>query len=168
MYTIHATRKLLDRVRQPIEPTPPDPTTAMGNWYATALFWKPQVALLVNERTLFPVFMPLAPAATLADRFTDTLRHVLTVYGAPVEFTGAEIAEMTDCLYAKTANRSLVGMTNEFSFLADVHRSHGDTDLVGLSLRLSRTPCGPLHKRHVTPDRELDALISAWMNPTEG
>lgn len=32
---------------------------------ATALFWKPQVALLVNEPTLLPVLMPLAPAATL-------------------------------------------------------------------------------------------------------
>ncbi len=25
--------------------------TVLGNWYATELFWKPQVALLVNENT---------------------------------------------------------------------------------------------------------------------
>jgi hypothetical protein len=33
---------------------------------------KPQVALLVNQRTLLPVFMPLAPAATLDPEAFDT------------------------------------------------------------------------------------------------
>lgn len=68
------------------------PTTALGNWYATSLFWKPQVALLVNEPTLFPVFMPLAPAATLMARFPDTLRQVLEAHGAPKPIIDAEIA----------------------------------------------------------------------------
>jgi hypothetical protein len=31
----------------------------LGSWYATVLLWKPQVALLVNEKTLLPVLMPL-------------------------------------------------------------------------------------------------------------
>jgi hypothetical protein len=62
-FTIHATKKLLDRVKQPIA-EPVEPATELGNWYATALFWKSQVALLVNERTLLPVFMPLEPATT--------------------------------------------------------------------------------------------------------
>ena len=43
-------------------------TTLLGEWYATALLWKPQVALLVNETTLLPALMPLAPAATLSTR----------------------------------------------------------------------------------------------------
>ena len=73
-FTIHATKKLLDRVKQPVV-DPLDAATELGNWYATALFWKPQVALLVNERTLLPVFMPLAPATTLAQRFPDELRR---------------------------------------------------------------------------------------------
>jgi hypothetical protein len=34
-----------------------------------ALFWKPQVVLLVNEKTLLPVLMPLAPARNLMARF---------------------------------------------------------------------------------------------------
>ena len=48
-------------------------STALGSWYATALFWKPQVALFVNESTLVPVLMPLAPAATVIDRFPAAL-----------------------------------------------------------------------------------------------
>lgn len=36
----------------------------------------------------------------------------------------------------------------------------GDLELLQLSLRLARTPCGPLFGRHVSPDRELIALAN--------
>lgn len=39
VYTIHATKKLLDRVKQPVELPVEEPSTALGNWYATVLFW---------------------------------------------------------------------------------------------------------------------------------
>jgi len=77
MFTVHATKKLLGRVRRPVMPPVVDPDTGLGNWYANVLFWRPQVALLVNERTLFPVLMPLASAATLLDRFPEALGAVL-------------------------------------------------------------------------------------------
>ena len=55
----------------------------MGQWYATAMFWKPQVALFVSEPTLLPVLVPLAPAATLLARFPQQLAAVLTAHGTP-------------------------------------------------------------------------------------
>ncbi len=67
MYTIHATKKLLERVKQPVEAPVAKPSTLLGSWYATVLFWKPQVALLVNERTLVPVLLPLGPAGRIAN-----------------------------------------------------------------------------------------------------
>ena len=45
-YTIHATKKLLDRVKKPVAEPIDVPSTMLGNWYANALMWKPQVALL--------------------------------------------------------------------------------------------------------------------------
>ncbi|MEN8233595.1 MAG: hypothetical protein ABFR89_01555 [Actinomycetota bacterium] len=163
MYSIHATKKLLDRVKQPVMPAVSEPATVLGNWYATALFWKPQVALVVNEQTLFPVLMPLAPAATLMERFPDSLRQILQARRTEADFIESEIAAMAEGRYAKTANRSVVGIMNEFRYLAEVHRAHrGVDDLLVLSLRLSETPCGPLYKRHVSPDRELDALVDSW------
>ena len=57
MYKICATKKLLDRVKQPFVESQGEPSTALGNWHATALFWKPNVALFVNDRTLLPVFV---------------------------------------------------------------------------------------------------------------
>ena len=159
-FTIHATKKLLDRVKQPVV-DPVVAATELGNWYATALFWKPQVALLVNERTLLPVFMPLAPATTLARRFPDELRRVLDAHGVDPRFVDQEIRSMGDGHYAKTASRSQVGVMNEFTFLGNVHREdHGaEDDLVALSVRLAETPMSPLYKRHVSPDHELKALV---------
>ena len=58
-------------------------TTTLGNWYATVLPWKPQIAMLVNERTLVPVLMPLAPAANLAERFPGALADILAAHGIP-------------------------------------------------------------------------------------
>lgn len=163
VFSIHATKKLLDRVKQPVTPPVSEPTTALGNWYATALFWKPQVGLLVNERTLFPVLMPLAPAATLMARFPDSLRQTLEARSVAQDFVEFEIAAMAEGRYAKTADRSVVGIMNEFSHLAEAQRAHrGLDDLVALALDLSGTPCGPLYKRRVSPDRELDAFLAIW------
>jgi len=127
------------------------------------LYWRPQVALLVNEQTLYPVLMLLAPAATLMARFPDALQQTLEVRGVPADFTEAEVAAMVDGQYAKTANRSVIGIMNQFSFLAEGYRDHRRlTDLVTLGLLLSETPCGPLYQRLGSPDRELDAAVAAW------
>jgi hypothetical protein len=163
VFSIHATKKLLDRVNRPVLPTVSEPATILGNWYANVLFWKPQVALLVNERTLLPVLMPLAPAATLAERFPEALQRVLEALGVVPAFIEVEICAMADARYAKTANRSVVGIMNEFKYLAEAYRDHrGLDDLVALAAELSGTPCGPLYSRHVSPDRELNALVFRW------
>ncbi len=164
MYTIHATQKLRDRVKPSLADPVAEPSTVLGNWYATALFWKPQVALFVNESTLLPVLMPLAPAKSLADRFPEQLGAVLNALGTDPRFVTAEIAATTDARWARTANRSVVGITNEFSFLAEVDRTHERSDnLVSMSVRLAGTPCSPLYKRHTFPDRELAALVASHL-----
>lgn len=169
MFSLHATNKLLDRVKAPVMPPVSEPTTSLGNWYGTVLFWKPQVALLVNEQTLYPVMMPLAPATTLMARFPAALQQSLEAGGVAAGFIEAEIAGMIDGQYAKTSNRSVIGIINEFSFLAKGYRDHrGLTDLVALGLLLTETPCGPLHRRHGSPDRELDAAVAAWSNTQPG
>ena len=63
MLLLRGTKKLRDRIKGSAAKPDDVSSTVLGDWFATALFWKPQVALLVNQRTLLPVFMPLAPAA---------------------------------------------------------------------------------------------------------
>ena len=159
MFSLHCTKKLLDRIKPELE-APRAGTTRLGNWYATALFWKPQMALVVNERTLLPVLLPLAPAATLAQRFPVALREVLRALDMPAEFIASEISGMGEVVYAKTANRSVLGVMNEFVYLAEGYRDQdGSIDPVGLSLRLAGTPCGPLYKGAVFPDMALRELV---------
>ncbi len=163
MYSIHATRKLLDRIKCPVADPIDEPSTMLGNWYANALFWKPQIALLVNESALLPVFLPLAPAATLADRFPEQLGLVLEAIGIPVDFVAQELLAMADSSFAKTTNRSVVGTMNDFAHLAEHDRQAGmGDDLVVLSVSLAETPCSPLYSRHTSPDREVQALVAEW------
>jgi len=160
MFTLHCTQKLLDRMGHPVG-TPVPASPRLGNWYATALFWKPQMALLVNERTLLPVMMPLAPAATLAQRFPRALKEILQALNLPVEFIDAEIGGMNEVVYAKTTNRSVVGMMNEFTFLAEAFRDRGGLlDPLALSLKLAAVPCGPLRKGAGSPDRAVRELVA--------
>lgn len=61
---------------------------------------------------------------------------------------------------APTANRSVVGVMNEFVFLANGWRTR-DVDLLGLSTQLAATPCGPLYGRNISPVREFAAHLRA-------
>lgn len=166
MFHLHCTKKLLDRIKPEIaEPEQSD--TALGNWYATAIFWKPQVALLVSEQTLLPVLMPLTPAATLARRFPSQLALVLKEHGVPSEFIAQEVWRMDKVQYVKTANRSVVGILNEFVKQAEfwlaayAYEKGDDDDLLAISAKLAETPCSPLYKGPVWPDKALHELVEA-------
>ena len=166
MFTIHATRKLLTRVKaRPVDPV--EATTVMGNWYAKLVPGRPPTAIFVNETTLVPVLVPVAPAATLASRFVEQLAAVLHALDAPGEFVDSEVAAMGDWVWSTTRNRSVVGSMNDFVFLAQHHRAAtiGDVDLVELSARLAGTPCSPLDRGHGFPDRALAALIDGAIQP---
>lgn len=161
MFTIHGTQKLRDRVKPDLVTTPLEADTAMGDWYATAVFLKPQLALFVNERTFLPVLVGLAPAKTLTARFPSALQAVLNRMGTDPRFVAAEIAAMTEARWSKTSNRSVVGVMNEFTYFAKVDR-HDDRspDLTAMALDLAQIPLGPLNKRTGFPDRELQALVA--------
>jgi hypothetical protein len=135
VFVVHGTRKFLDRMSEPASAPVEPSTTAMGNWYATLLFWKPQLALFVSESTLLPVLTPLAPAATVIDRFPAAVAAVLEAHGVHPTFVEYEIANMSDHHLTTTASRSVVGIMNEFTQLGRAYRSsNGADDLAALSL----------------------------------
>lgn len=86
MLVIHATKKLRDRLPSAPAHGGEELSTALGAWYATALFWRPHVALFVNEATLVPLLVPLAPAAGLIDRFVIEVAALLGAHGASPAF----------------------------------------------------------------------------------
>ena len=58
-------------------------------------------------------------------------------------------AEMRPAMLAKTASRQVLGVMNEFAFMAELTISTGrsdPTDLVGLSVWLANTIVGPISR----------------------
>ena len=161
MVIVRGTKKFLDRVGQ-AQTAPPKGTTVLGDWYATILFWKPQVALFVNERTLLPVLEPLAPTRTLLSRLPTTVELALSLQGLSGAFISLEIEAMREATLAKTANRSVIGMLNEFAFLGEQWRPAAG-NLLDLSLRLANVPCGPLDRTHIDPRHAVAAAVDEWI-----
>lgn len=157
---VRATKKLLRLAGPPTAPEEEHGTTLLGPWYATVLFWRPRVALLVNESTLVPILMPLAPASTLTSRIAEQVAALLTVHDAPAAIVEQERQHMRTCQLGVTTNRSVVGIMTEFARLAEIHHDADPaSDLAALAVQLGRTPCGPLYERNVSPDRELAAVL---------
>jgi hypothetical protein len=159
MLLVRATQKLRSRVKGSPVQDGDESTTALGDWFATALFWRPNVALLVNRRTLLPVYLELAPAARLLDRVPAAIEAVLEAHGVDDDFVAAEREAMRDVRIGPTNDRSVVGVMNEFAYLGKFHWADGVRDLRALSLRMAGTPLGPLQDRTGSPDRELAAVV---------
>lgn len=170
MFTVHATKKLRDRVKAETEPVIEDPSTVLGNWYATTVPGRPHRVLFVNERIRLSVLVPLAPGRTLLDRFPEHLGIVLSALGADADFVAEEVAGASDGRWAPTASRSMTGTMNEFIALLERRRRHrGEEDVVVLSTYLAGIPCTPLYDSHVYPERELAALVTTRTEtPTQG
>ena len=134
-------------------------TTMLGDWFVNALFWKPQVALFVNARTMLPVFVPLAPAATLLDRAPSMIVAVLRAHGMPTELINAEVAAMADVRLGPTNDRQVLGVMTEFAFQSEQFAPQTDEEMFSLSMTMSELILGPLMNRHSTPASELAALF---------
>ena len=162
MVVIRGTKKFLDRVDGPHVDQPDQPDQQLGSWYANVLFFKPRLALLVNEATLLPLFMPLAPAATLLQRFPHELARLLEAHRVAPSFIEHQVAGARTSVLARTVNRRVVGVMTEYAQLADYRRErhHDPTDPRALSIALARTPMSPLYKTHTSADRALAALAA--------
>lgn len=161
MLVVRGTKKLRDRVKGAPAVDGDASTTALGDWFATALFWRPQAALFVNGRTLLPVFTELAPAATLLDRVPGAIEAVLGRHGVADAFVAAERDAMSEVRIGPTNDRSVVGVMNEFAFHGESLWKDGLEDLEALSLRMASLILGPLHDRSGSPDRELAAVVGS-------
>jgi hypothetical protein len=156
MLVIRGTKKLRDRVNSAHVVDGEESNTALGDWFANALFWRPQVGLLVNSRTLLPVFMELAPAATLLKRAPTAIEAVLRGHGVEEAFLAAERKAMSKVRIGPTNDRRVVGVMNEVASHGEWFFKGGQHDLEGLSLRMSSLIIGKLDEG--SPDRALAAV----------
>ena len=156
MFYLHCSTQLLDRVNSGLSEPAGTGGNILGNWYAKAIFSKPQVALFVNERTLLPVLMPLAPASSLVERFPQYLFKVLLSQGVSESFMQQELNYLDEVVYCKSTNRSIIGILNMFTYHLESYQSiHYANDWYELSMMMADTPCGPLYKSTITPGNAL-------------
>lgn len=157
VFIVRGTKKLRDRVDGPLPAQGESRSNVLGDWFATALFWRPQVALFVSEATL----LPLAPAATIVRRFPEALRALVDSFGFGSWFDEFEAPEMAEFRIDRTNSPSVLGSMNDFAFQCDVYR-HGpnSAELLTLSRQLARTLCSPLYSRTGFPDLELARIVN--------
>jgi len=156
MFYLHCSKQLLDRVSSGLSEPAGTGGNILGNWYAKAIFSKPQVALFVNERTLLPVLMPLAPASSLVERFPQYLFKVLLSQGVSESFMQQELNYLDEVVYCKSTNRSIIGILNMFTYHLESYQSiHYANDWYEFSMMMADTPCGPLYKSTITPGNAL-------------
>jgi hypothetical protein len=162
VYSIYATKKLLDRMKEPIFDSVPEATTKLGNWFAKPLFWRTQYALFINETTFLPVFASLAPASSLVNRFPDDLAATLRTHGVPESFIEDELLEMDDVAVLKTGNRRVVGILNELATMATrIRAHHPDLTPLDLAMELAQVPLGLSGGAYRVPEDALRNLVTA-------
>lgn len=141
----------------------PDPTTALGNWYADILFfYHRQVLLFVSDNSRLAVITPAKDIRSLVDHLARQLAIVLQHLGAQPKWIDAEIREMANVCIAPTRSRSVLGTMNDYKIQIEA-MIQGSEDIgpLEIALKLSRCPVGPLEYR--SPDKvTIDLLKSRY------
>lgn len=145
MLVIRPTRVLARRLKVTLAPLAQDSTNALGDWYCQLLYTKPrQLILAVSEKSRLPLVFPATGEHSFEVRLLAALGITLTALDVPIPAIAREQAEMSDAMvYAKTANRSVLGTINEYSLLLLDFLAESN-DLMAATLWLAQVPCGPL------------------------
>lgn len=146
VFVLRCTRKLLDRL--PPSSTPQEEEravtdTRLGDWTAHLFFiGRQQIVLGVNNRTLLPVLLPIAPNKTFIPRFAEAAGEILMALGIDRKEVLSEMSRMAECIVATTNDRQVLGTVNDFGRALEFYVD--GRPLPEISLRLAETPCGPI------------------------
>jgi hypothetical protein len=148
MVILRCTQKLLVRLKRTGEMSPADSTTTLGDWCGNILhIGRRQHLLFISERSRLPVIIPIREAKHLEAVFPQAVCDVLAAAGVGVADIDGERAKMSEIVFARTNNRSLLGTLNDFAFMAQ----HGNANRAEpespeeLMRFLAQTPILPLN-----------------------
>lgn len=117
-------------------------TASLGDWYATLIRTRRgHFVLAMARQTLLPVVVTGRDVRTFPDRLTAQVVAMLESYGVPADAVEREREAMRDVVYARTDDRSNVGVLTEFQRLLTYDLAEpSELSLLDLSLRLAWTP----------------------------
>lgn len=164
MTRVFATKKLRDRlVTVDSRPSNTSPSP-LGDWYATVVFSRPNLAFLVNELTMLPVLVPFAPSRSLLERLPAEFQIALRQFGVPQDFIDEVVDRSKEIVVEKTVSRSILGVMNVYvqvmrRFNFDPSEAH---DRLRMAHRLGEHITSPLIGREGSANRELMAVVARW------
>ncbi|MCD4674235.1 MAG: hypothetical protein K8R77_16345 [Anaerolineaceae bacterium] len=117
MITLRCTKKLRDFLgTTPTEPLLPT-TSTLGDWYANLIpTYAGDLILIVNEKTLLAVAIPVWEAENLLPLFRMRVYNLLRLIGIKARVASKEMGHYYQVQFAKTASRSVLGSMNECSY----------------------------------------------------
>ena len=156
MFSLRCTRKLLGKLKVKPDPSPPAPTTRLGDWYASTfnVGWN-RLVLCTSERTLLPVLVPIA-GPNLPGKLKMALGNMLKSIGVPATLVEEELRQMSELTVGKAASLSVLGSMQDFKRMARFLVSEKPS-LLHVVLELAESPCGPMGYR--TP---IEATLEAF------
>jgi hypothetical protein len=136
MLTLRCTQKLMKRMK--VKPADAAASsTVLGDWYANyAILQRRHLVICCAQRSLLPAVVAASPLSTLAERIRAALGALLRDLGVSDTSIGQELDAMNDVVIAKTNDRSIVGVLNDYVRLAEAC----DESLHEMSLFLAQTP----------------------------
>jgi hypothetical protein len=89
--------------------------------------------------------LPARDVKNIGEHLVSAAGAVLERLSIPRAAIAAELGEMAESTYARTASKSVLGSMNEYAFALEWELNHRPaTDFIGLALRLAETPLSPL------------------------
>ena len=147
MFTFLSTRKLIKALRSEINPSPPLPTTRLGDWYGNT--FNPghnRYMIFTNELSLLSVVMPLRERKSLLHSFRSRLSELLDAFGVDEDQIDGELGEMEEFSISTTTSRSILASMRDLQINADYYVwRYPDASLLDLEIKLAQIPCGPLN-----------------------
>jgi len=157
MVVIRATTKLLGRLGPAPTTNPARSSGALGDWFATMVHVRRgRFVLAVSGVTLLPVVVIGRDLATLPARLADGVGEVLLALGVDRDAAEHERLAMADASFARTNDRSTVGVLTELQRLLRFDLENEPGELLQHSLRLAETP---IVARGLTPDLATRSLF---------
>ncbi len=162
MITLRCTKKLQDFLGITLTELLLPTSSMLGDWYANLIDTRAgRLILIVNEKTLLAVAIPVLSASRLEDWFRMRVYNLLQMIGVDAKVAADELAHYEEVQYAKTASRSVLGSMNEFTYAIqywfDPEYGELNQSISDLEVWLSEEVCFPLE--HTFPQNEARVLL---------
>lgn len=145
------TQRLLKGVKPAPTADPPEPGSALGEWFvnlAPVPFAGRSLVLYTHATTLVCVVAPGRALNTTLPMFRQRLPLLLQRLGAPGAWIDPQMVDAGETIVARTNNRRVLGSMNDLAhmawFEAERYPSFEKMDLDALEISLADTPMGML------------------------